>query len=246
MTGARELAFTINALLSGASDEAWMKGCYEQNQRARIGQHIRFADFWYSANGQFSDLKEFTREIASDAGLTLDANEAFQWLGTGGFTTDVTKLPAIADISIAGIKLLTQRFTSTNSEWALNGVSVVKLNLRGAKETFHANYREGRVERIRVFERDGKLLPCIGLYGIVLEALQTETILERIVRKIAERTKGARDPLPFVFQLLEVWINDGWIVGSSDSRYPAYKREQTEESGVIHGNRDIAPAKSAR
>ena len=54
---------------SGAAEDA--KGDVRGGDRERkIRRHIRFADYWYStANGHFRDLKEFTRDIAQDAGL---------------------------------------------------------------------------------------------------------------------------------------------------------------------------------
>ena len=52
-------------------------------------QHIRFADFWYAANGQFTDLQEHCQQIAADAGLRMTADQAWAWLAQGGFTNDV-------------------------------------------------------------------------------------------------------------------------------------------------------------
>jgi len=241
VTGARELAFSLIAILNRTEDPAWLKASYEQNQRARISQHIRFADFWYSANGQFSDLKEFTREIAKDAGLELNANEAFRWLGTGGFTSDITQLPAIADISITGIKQITQRFTETEAGWSLNGVRAVRLDLDGAKQDFLPSYSEGKISRIRVYERGGKLLPLHGLYGLVQEAVRREPMLEGIVRYVVQKTGGKpKDPLPFVFQMLEGWLNDGWLIPVESKIGPAFSRVTQTDSGVIRTNRDIS------
>ena len=62
---------------------------YEEVQKRRVSQHIQLEIFGYTANGCFSDLKEMTREIAREAGLELDASSAFQWLGTGGFLTEL-------------------------------------------------------------------------------------------------------------------------------------------------------------
>ncbi len=102
------------------------------------------------------------------------------------------------------------------------------------------SYKGGRIERIRTFERDGKVLPCIGLYGIVLDAIQAERSLKGILVHVVNRTQGSRDPLPFVFQILEVWLADGWIEGFEDPKYPAFARMISDESGVIHKNSDIS------
>lgn len=241
MSGGRELAHTLIALQKGSHDADWLKQCYDENQRTRINQHIRFADFWYSANGQFSDLKDFTREIAEEAGLVLDANEAFRWLGTGGFTNDITQLPAIADISVTGMKQLAQRFTETQADWALNGASVLKLNVEGAEQRYRPSYQNGSITKIRTLERKGKVLPFFGFYGLVLDAIRAESSIEGIARRVVAGSQGnARDPLPFLFQLLEAWVTEGWLIPSSDARFPSYSRVLDSESGVIHSNRDIS------
>src|SRR5207344_295770 len=54
MVGARELAYTVCTLARGKEDAVWLKESYENLQQARIRQHIRFADFWYAGNGQFT------------------------------------------------------------------------------------------------------------------------------------------------------------------------------------------------
>ncbi len=86
---AKEAAYTILELEQGKHDATWLKHHYEDNQKRRIKQHIRFADYWYAANGQFSDLQKHCRDIAKDAGLKLTPEQAFRWLSQGGFTNDV-------------------------------------------------------------------------------------------------------------------------------------------------------------
>lgn len=83
--GGKELAYTIIALDEGKHDPKWLKEQLDENQTRRVRQHIQFADFWYTANGIFTDCKEFTRTIAAEVGLEFDAENAFQWLGSGGF-----------------------------------------------------------------------------------------------------------------------------------------------------------------
>ncbi|MFX6819329.1 hypothetical protein ABTH35_20400, partial [Acinetobacter baumannii] len=82
--------------------------------------HIRFADYWYSANGQFTDLQEYCREIAAHAGLTLDAESAFRWLGTGGFTDEVSGVAFTGTYRVSAIKQFTGRFSGEESPWAIH------------------------------------------------------------------------------------------------------------------------------
>src|SRR5471030_2098456 len=61
---ARKVAFTILEMDRGIIDEDWLKFEYEDGHRAQIRHHMQFADFWYTSNGQFTDLKEYCKEIA--------------------------------------------------------------------------------------------------------------------------------------------------------------------------------------
>src|SRR5262249_28260172 len=88
-TGARELAYIILVIDRGDHDPNWLKKHYAATQRARVGQHIRFADYWYAANGQFLDLRAHCQHIASDAGFQLSPESAWRWLAQGGFTHDL-------------------------------------------------------------------------------------------------------------------------------------------------------------
>jgi len=47
-TGARIVAYSLLAILAGEQGAAWLKEHYDTTQRKRIGQYIRFAEFWYS------------------------------------------------------------------------------------------------------------------------------------------------------------------------------------------------------
>ena len=93
---ARECAFSILEARRPANKEPerrWIREEYQRRNRRRVLQHIRFADYWYSANANFTDLKEYTREIARDAGLELDADH-------GGVPVEVDVLEGgVAEIS---------------------------------------------------------------------------------------------------------------------------------------------------
>ncbi|MCA9298448.1 MAG: tryptophan 7-halogenase, partial [Phycisphaerales bacterium] len=87
--GARELAYTILELERGNHEREWLLDRYQDLQRRRMMQHIRFADFWYAGNGQFTDLESLTQAIANDAGIKLEPKDAFRWLSNGGFLEDI-------------------------------------------------------------------------------------------------------------------------------------------------------------
>ncbi|HUR29404.1 MAG TPA: NAD(P)/FAD-dependent oxidoreductase, partial [Planctomycetota bacterium] len=142
-TGARELAYTILALDRQEHDARWLKQNFEETQQKRVRQHIRFADFWYAANGQFVDLRENCQKIAKDAGLNLTSNGAWRWLAQGGFTNDFIGQVGIGGYDIACVKQLTQVFTTSPAKWALNDLNVLRLDLLGAKETVIPIYENG-------------------------------------------------------------------------------------------------------
>lgn len=108
------LAYTLLALLRRQHNERWLKSNYEELQTQRVRQHIRFADFWYASNGQFTDLAQHCKKIADDVGLNLTSQEAWRWLAQGGFTHD-----AVGQLGIGGdlssVKQVTQRFTGMDA-----------------------------------------------------------------------------------------------------------------------------------
>src|SRR5690606_25526117 len=71
-TGALELAYTILELDRGEHARAWLLDRYDDLQRRRVLQHMRFAEYWYSANGVFENIRENCTKIAAEAGLKLN------------------------------------------------------------------------------------------------------------------------------------------------------------------------------
>ena len=102
--GARELAYVLAELHTDQSREAWLKSSFDTNQRRRVNQHIRFADFWYSANGQFSDLREQCVKIADESGLKLTPEAAWRWLAQGGFANDFVERANFGTFDVASMK----------------------------------------------------------------------------------------------------------------------------------------------
>src|SRR5438105_2694710 len=57
--GAREAAFLVMEADRGGN-VPWMAESYFRRNDRRIRQHIRFADYWYRANANFTELKDYT------------------------------------------------------------------------------------------------------------------------------------------------------------------------------------------
>ncbi len=85
---AREAAYTILELRRGKIAKKWLLERYDDRNRTNIGQHIRFAKYWYAANGCFTDLQDHCSSIAKSAGLRLTPKSSWQWLSQGGFATE--------------------------------------------------------------------------------------------------------------------------------------------------------------
>jgi flavin-dependent dehydrogenase len=221
---AREAAFTILELDRGELDRTWLLEEYQRLQSNRIRSHIRFADFWYTANGQFEDLKEYTRQIARTNGLELSADDAWRWLASGGFIDD-DFAPGTGTFQIHGIRDLTEYLQPVKAEHPFQKHNVFRLNLAGAQFAYRSRYEEGRVVRYESLERDGKILPRIGAYEVIVDVLKsTSNIIA-----IAQQLKAILNSMhPAMAQRLSrefpiyLWamVETGWVDASYDSRIP--------------------------
>lgn len=239
-TGGRELAYTLAALLRGEHDEAWLKRHYEDNQRTRIWQHIRFADFWYANNGQLTDLHEHCREIAEDAGLSLSADEAWRWLAQGGFANDVLGQAMVGGYDLASVKQVTQRFLGQKAEWKASSVNVVRLSLDDATVETVPYYRGGKVVPIRAFERGGRRLLMVGTVGLVAKLVprhpRTPDLLAALEKELRARLGPERVAmgLNHALQALELLLTEGWAVGSVEPGRPFVTIDTPDEGAGVH------------
>lgn len=215
-SSAREAAYTILELERGRLDSKMLKQMYEMVTQRKIGRHIKFADYWYTANAHFSDLKEFTRDIASEAGLDLSAEEAFRWLGTGGFLEDDTGRPGFAFFSLGTVKRVAGKLSSGQVEFSINGYNGFLLRLRDVELFNTPYYDNGEVILLDAVRRDGKVLPLSGLYGLVVKALKNSSRFVDIlayVKKTVTEGGGAYGPELYngVLDTLEAMARDGWV-----------------------------------
>jgi flavin-dependent dehydrogenase len=166
--GARRVAYSILELLKEDCDPEWIRSSYERVQLQNIRNHIRFADYWYSANARFTDLKEYCSVIAADSGLHLDAEEAFQWLGTGGFTNDTVGLPGLATFRMGGIKGMMDKIGGHSSTWKINqftALSGLQLTRIRISHPFTKTGRSGRSRRSDEVKRCCLFVSFISICG---------------------------------------------------------------------------------
>ncbi len=244
-TGAREAAFTAIEMKRGSENREWLRGSYEETQSKRITQHIRFADFWYSANGIFTDLQGYTSEIARDAGLDLSPKKAFQWLGTGGFAYDNPGQVGIGGLDLAGAKQVAQIFLDADAPWEASKYNVYRLNVSESELQDMPVYLEGRVLRAKAYVRGAKRLPLVGLFEIVVDLLtkhpDIQGFLLALQLRVGSTMKGpeADVTVHLALQVLEVLVNDGWVLGRLDPTKPRLSLSSPREGHMVHANTDM-------
>ncbi|HSI71858.1 MAG TPA: NAD(P)/FAD-dependent oxidoreductase, partial [Fimbriimonas sp.] len=170
--GARDVAYTILSTDRGDYDAAWLRNHYSDAHRHQIRQHIRFADYWYTHNGVFTDLLDYAKDIAADAGLDLDPAAAWRWLGTGGFIDADHVGTGFGGYSMSATKRITSSFVGGSLHYEMTGLTHFRLNLEGAEKTWGADHSKGRISRHRVYVRDGRRLPNAGLCGWLIPILK--------------------------------------------------------------------------
>ena len=220
MVGSRKVAYSIVELERKKLDPEWVKAEYQRTQKQNILNHIRFADYWYSANKMFTDLQEYCTEIAKDAGLSLSADEAFRWIGSGGFTDDTwDPHPAAGTYRISAVKRTVSRFSGQIAEWELGKYNCVELDLEGAELHRTASYREGNIKVVATYRRDNKTLFLDRMYSLILDALEEERDLQKVVALVTIKAKPylltSQSELNLhILEVLEAMITEGWIKGS--------------------------------
>ncbi len=236
-TGARELAYILVDHLKGTNDRDWLASHYQVTQQKRIRQHIRFADYWYTANAHFSELKEFVTEIAKDAGLELTPNEAFQWLGTGGFINDDWRVARVATFALGATKQLTQFFGEGDSTWEISKFSRFRANLAGAEVESVPAFHMGQILLKQSLRRGEEVLPLVGVYQKLADFLQ----LERTAQEV-QTFLSITCPSPVAYtngiEVFEAMLVAGWVTGRCEAGIPGFEIRTPDQSEVLHLNND--------
>ena len=250
-TGARELGYTLVELLDrrDADDTEWLAASVSDQQLRRVRQHIRFADFWYAANGQFTDLQDHCAAIAEEAGLKLRPDEAWRWLAQGGFTTDSPVHATAGSFDPGTLKQVQWMLTEGASEWQVNRYNVFKLATKSAERRTMAVYADGKVERRDCLVKGDRSLPLGGWFLALVEAIEEDGRIDRIMQRIGRlygSTGGVSGPQQLCVQALESMITDGWVIGRLDKKVPRLTvKAADEESIFVHWNRDASPESKA-
>ncbi len=223
---AREAAFSIIELERGQIDAKWLKEEYAKIQTNRVRTHIRFADYWYSANEQFSDLKDYTAKIAEQAGLDLSPDKAWAWLAQGGFIDD-SLTAGVGGYTFGAVKSLGTFISPMQFENPLTKNNVFTINLEGSHEEDRAAYRDGSVIRFKAHVRNGKMWPIQGVFEVLFYILSRFKNLPGFLKelnRLAEANSQDENFRIWVYDnvpsAMEALIADGWIIPSYNPSLP--------------------------
>ncbi|AIE87560.1 NAD(P)/FAD-dependent oxidoreductase [Fimbriimonas ginsengisoli] len=239
--GAQQCAYTILEIDRGELKREWLCEQFDRRQIRRIKTHIRFGDYWYTANSQFSDLKDFTAELARANGLELSPDKAWQWLAQGGFIDEDLTVGA-GGFNLLSIRSSTEFLTELDAGSPLEENNILRLDLQGATWQDGAVYHEGRVIKAGSYTRDGKVLPLWGHFDVLVKLLQRESRLPSIVQMMQLMAQQrAHDPVAMTFlgmlpEAMEGMVRDGWIRASYDPKLP--RATLVQHGTGFHRNRD--------
>ena len=235
---AREAAFTILEADRG-EDPAWLRESYDRRQSTRIRNHIRFADFWYTANAQFTDLQDHTRKIALENGLELEPGKAWAWLAQGGFIDEDTGT-GIAGFALPLLNDLGGFLAPVAAGSPVYSCNVFELDLEGADVERRAVYDAGRVFRGESYARNGRRLPLKSPYDFWLNALQSrpdivrlKDALTRHLMAIADEQARANRYVELM-PALDAMIQDGWVRASLDPSKPVLNPQRRHSTVHAH------------
>jgi len=243
--GARDVAYAILAMERKDYEADWLKSFYSDTHRAQILQHIRFAEFWYTANGVFSDLKEEAQRIAGDAGFAMSAEAAWAWLGQGGFI----ERNSGTDVGLYGFlisKEIISTFTGEHSDFKITGQTHFALDLTGAERDWSATIANGRITRWRAYRRNGKMLPTSGILAWLVPFLKVERTVEELADGALTHARqlgvGQDGIVPFwteFIKTLEALVCDGWVKTRVHEGAMPMPAPGVDLSPILHRNRDM-------
>jgi flavin-dependent dehydrogenase len=228
-SAARDLAFTILELFRGEKDGQWLRERYCSRHRQNINQHIRFAQFWYASNGQFTDLKQHCQKIAREAGLKLSPDKAWQWLSQGGFIAEKPGHAALGSVDLTIGKAIAERLDggARKASWKIEKYNRFTLNVEGAKRFQIGVPNEGRIDQFPAYKRDESTLPLVGPVDVIVRAVQGGAGWNDLIKSIKDAASavGIQPENHSGFTMnclgaLEALVAEGWIKAKFDPKSP--------------------------
>lgn len=217
---AREAAYSILETRAGG-DLNWIRSAYDDRQRRRVLSHIRFADYWYTANSQFTELQEYTAQIARDNGLDLSPQNAWAWLAQGGFINEDARA-GVAGFDFPLFRQLNDFLADTGRDFLVERSNIFRLAIEGAKKEVRALYHAGRVLPLETWVRGSKIWPIQDRFALWYHLLSQHERLSDLggpLRSHLTSNFSEAEAPRELFQLmaaLEALIADGWVEASYD------------------------------
>jgi len=240
----RDLAYTINELERGELDSGWLRTRYNERHRRNIWQYIRFAQFWYAANGCFSDLQEQCARIAEEGGLKLNPSQAWRWLSQGGFAIDEVLRPSLGSYDVFAARDILGAFLGGERTPIFQKHNVFQLNVHGAEPDVMGDLKDGRIIPTRCLRKGKATLPLAGYYGNMVKFLQQTSDITAIARSIRQTVGGLGRAQQDAFlqthmAALEVMAQEGWVIAKVDKKRPFLRMRaaQADGSRAIVGGR---------
>lgn len=253
-TCAQHCAYTILELERATKDRRWLLDQYHETQTRRVGQHIKFAEYWYSANGLFTDILDNCSAIAADSGLQLDPQDAFRWLSHGGID-DVPGQFAIGGLGLSGIKSVQKRFqhaAATDVEYFINGMNTFDLDLSAATQSSMALPHKGEVQKVPVLIRGASRLPLTGSYGQMFAALKSYRFIDQIIPALQQlimksdiQPSDRSAAFTLAIQCLESMVGQGWVKASHTPGRAALSLSTPDEGDIVYTER-LGPRAASR
>jgi len=224
---ARHAAYSILEIERGEIDTDWVKTYYDEKNRRNINQHIRFAKYWYAANGCFTDLQAHCQKIAKDAGLKLNPSQAWRWLAQGGFSNQSIEAAEFGAFDVGSSKKLVEIFSGKESKFSFAKFNEMNLNLANAEEITQGKLVNGRIEQVKCYKRGDSILPYTGYWKPMIDTLKEKKDLKEILSTFEAaiaQSKSSANLFPYV-QVLEAMIADGWVIGKYNKSRPKLSME---------------------
>jgi len=248
---ARQAAYTIIELDRGVHSPTWLKDEFQSRQSQRIRTHIRFGDYWYTANEQFGELKEFTSKLASDIGLELSPEKAWSWLARGGFIDEELSV-GVGGYSLSSIKAMSGMLGDLDHDSPFDKYNDFKLDLRGSSWKDRASYDNGRVKSTPCYVRGDRVLPIEYHIEGIVTVLQSYSDISEIADVFRNALAGLFDDPETVDQyfqagiaVIEAMVADGWIICSRDEKRPMWRPEKWSDRPIRWSDDSLAPDKVA-
>ena len=245
-TCAEHCAYTILDLERGVKDAQWLRDQYHATQSRRVRQHMKFAEYWYSANGLFTDVLDNCAVIAAQSGLNMSPQDAFRWLSHGGID-DIPGQFVIGGLGLSGVKSVQKRFSHAESDdvvYLIDGMNTFDLDIEGANRESMANPIAGEVMNVPMLVKNEARLPLTGYYLQIFTILQQYRYVEEIVaalqRSIAQLIQdpmGRKHAWNQSMQCLETLVAQGWVRASRTPGRHVLSMKTPDEGEIVYTER---------